>query len=209
MFERRLKLLLVAAGLVALVIVGRLIELQVVHAGYYRKRAERSMRLRPRPLPFIRGAIVDRNGEVLVSDQACWDLTLDFRIIAAERTGRAGGHDAKGKAALKVAVRRWGLAKRYAHARNDQEVEQAFRREVSAMWADIARLTAEVDPLSIPELRDRAARIYGGIMRIRRIVAHRRGFDSPIAEETAAHSILTRLDANRQIAARELLAPYP
>ncbi|MCH8966338.1 MAG: hypothetical protein IID43_01550, partial [Planctomycetes bacterium] len=84
MFERRLKLLLVAAGLVALVIVGRLIELQVVHAGYYRKRAERSMRLRPRPLPFIRGAIVDRNGEVLVSDQACWDLTLDFRILSAD-----------------------------------------------------------------------------------------------------------------------------
>ncbi len=66
-FDRRLKVLLVLFSLAGLVIVGRLVHLQVIDASYYRNRAEQSLQLKPISLPFIRGNIFDRTGEVLVA----------------------------------------------------------------------------------------------------------------------------------------------
>ncbi|MGB2986429.1 MAG: hypothetical protein WBE26_11150, partial [Phycisphaerae bacterium] len=201
MFERRLKVLLIVMGVALLIIVGRLGQLQIVQGAYYRQLAERSLLLRPAQLPFVRGRILDWTGEVLVSDVPCWDLSIDYSVIAADV-----GEE---HSAIKRQIKRWKRADRYPQATTDEEVEGAFRNELSTMWRDIAWFISDNRPIALEELRDRASDIYDHVMRIREAVAARRGFDAPVAEERVSHPILTGLDAQQQITARELFARYP
>ena len=73
-------------GLAALlvVMVVRLVDLQVVHAGVYRRKAEAAL-LRPaQTLPFVRGRILDRFGRVLASDEPCWQVSVDYAVLSGE-----------------------------------------------------------------------------------------------------------------------------
>jgi cell division protein FtsI/penicillin-binding protein 2 len=88
-FERRLKVLLGLFGLVGAVLLLRLGQLQLLQADEYRRRAASVMVQRPASLPFVRGDIVDRSGRVLVADEPCWDITLDYTVIAADVGGDA------------------------------------------------------------------------------------------------------------------------
>lgn len=97
MFERRLKLILAGFGVVLMILVARLIDIQVVHANDYRVVAERVL-LRPaKILPFVRGRILDRHGRVLASDEPCWQVCVDFDVLSGDAeedgadTGRLDG----------------------------------------------------------------------------------------------------------------------
>lgn len=57
------------------VCVVRLYNLQIVHGDYYHERAI-NQRLRTLPIPAARGAILDRNGKVLVDSQPIYDVVL-------------------------------------------------------------------------------------------------------------------------------------
>ena len=199
-FERRLKAFLAALGVVLLVIVGRLAELQIVRGDYYGRRAERVLRRRPERLPFIRGSIVDRTGEVLVSDEPSWDLTVDYRVLAAAV--------ADDPVAWKLALKKW--KRPYPRGWTRDQVEQAFRHDLTTMWRALAGQSALYSsPRSVTELQERARAICDRVQRIRATVAARRGFDSPVAEETLAHPILAGLDSQSQIAARTAFKAYP
>ncbi len=65
--ERRLVLLIVALGLAWLVLVGRLVDLQVVRHGYWKQLAEAQQTKRKELRP-PRGAILDRDGHILAHD---------------------------------------------------------------------------------------------------------------------------------------------
>src|SRR3990172_11647640 len=132
MFEKRLRILLGVLALAALVLLGRLGQLQIVHAEFYRQRAERSLLLTPTQLPFVRGSIRDRNGEVLVSDEPCWDLTIDFGVIAAACE--------EAPSAIVREIKRWKRAGRFPKTEPDEEVEEAFREEIAVMWEDLSAL---------------------------------------------------------------------
>ncbi len=200
MFERRLRVLLGLLGLATLVIVTRLVDLQIVHGEEYRRRAERALILRPRQLPFVRGSILGRSGEVLVCDEPSWDLKIDYRIIEAEV-----GDD---PSAIRRALRRW--KKHYPIAAPEAEREQAFRADLTAMWEWMAtRFSPPASPLSVLDLHKRARDIYDRVQRIHRAVARRRGFESPVAEERRSHAIISGLDASSRIAAREVFQDYP
>lgn len=200
MFDRRLTALLVVFALALTVIVARLVTLQIVWGDFYQQSAERSYLVTPRAIPFVRGSILDRTGEVLVSDQPCWDLTMDYDVIAAVADDQAG--------AIMPAIKRW--RQRYPQAAAQQDLERCFREELETMWGDIAlAFTTPQGAVSIGELRARADEINRRVQRIREVVAARRGFDSPVAEERAAHPIWRRLDSRLQIAAREKFARYP
>lgn len=194
-FERRLQVLLGIVGVALLIIVGRLTQLQIVQADYYRKRAQRSLRHRPTQIPFVRGGILDRTGETLVRDEPCWNLTIDYDVIAADM--------GEPSALQRQAKLRRG---RYPHAATEGEIEQAFRNELAVMWSDIARFTSTQQPFSVKTLRERARAVYDRVLRIRQAVAARRGFDAPVLEETVAHAVVFGLDPAQQIAARELFA---
>jgi penicillin-binding protein 2 len=191
--------LLGVLGLATLVIVGRLVELQIVRGELYRLRAERSQALRPRPLPFVRGSILDRSGELLVSDEPSWDIKIDYRVIEAEV-----GDD---PSAIRRAFRRW--KRRYPAARSDMEMESAFRADLASMWERMAtEFSQPRSPLSVSDLHGRARDVYDRVRRIHEAVAERRGFDSPVAEEKTAHTVVGGLDARQRITAREVFGDY-
>lgn len=201
MFEKRLRIFLSVLAFALLVLVVRLAELQLVHGAHYRARAEQAVISAPSQLPFVRGTIRDRRGEPLVRDEACWDVKVDFAILAAD----ASGEDEY----IRRRLKQWRRRGRYPGAVTDDDVASAFRNELAAMWSHLAQLSPPTAPMSTSDLRARAKRIYGKVLRVRDVVARRRGFDAPVSEETEAHTLLGAIDAERQIAARELLGVYP
>ena len=212
MFDRRLKILLIVFSLAGLVIVGRLVHLQVINAGYYRKRAEQSLRLKPKQLPFVRGSVVDRTGEVLVADEPGWDLCIDFVALAADIEEKGPpAKDVKERKpnAIDRALGTW--RKRYrGRTANKDEAERAFRDEMDITWREITFLfSTEAEPLSTEILRDRARVIVDRVQRIRRAVERRRGFNSRVLEETIPHAIVTGLDPQGLIKAHDLLPDFP
>jgi len=203
MFEARLRVLLITLGVAGAILVARLFELQAVHADYYRERTQRAMRLTPQTLPFVRGSIRDRRGEVLACDEPSWDITVRFDILAADAETDAETDADR----MRRAARLW---KRHFGAATDEEAEVALRDSLQAMWFDIDALVADEQlPLGDEWPRDRAADIVRRVMRVHEAVSARRGFDTEVLEETQAHAVVSGLSARQQIAARERLAAYP
>lgn len=208
MFERRVQIIAGAFVLALLVLVGRLFQLQIVHGGEYREAASRALVLEPRSLPFVRGSILDRNGTVLVRDEPAWDLRIDFAAIRV-------AHEAEpSDQTLKFAER---YASDLARARGSSASLRTADRDpltllydaIAQTWEDLGALSTETRYVSPNEVRDRAGNRYQRIMRIRDIVARRRGFDAPVAEERTSHTILADLSPHQQIVARETLSRYP
>ena len=82
MFETRLKVLLIAMGLGAAVLVVRLAELQIARGSAYRRRAARMMINPLEYIPAVRGRILDRNGYVLASEEPAWHISVHFGLIS-------------------------------------------------------------------------------------------------------------------------------
>jgi len=195
-FERRLRWLLGGFAVASLAIVTRLVQLQVVQGAYYQRRAAQALVLEPRQLPTVRGRILDRNGEVLVRDEPSWNVNVDYPALAAA----ANPSDE----VIERALARW--RRRYAGIPPEDRVP-ALRAELAETWLRISHLAG--GRIGVTELEDRAREVYERIQRIRRAVAARRGFDSPVAEETQAHPVLFDLSGEEQIAAREVLGDFP
>ncbi len=200
MFDRRLKMLLAIFGVALAMIVVRLFELQVVHGSLYRDQAKAALWLRPRWLPFVRGSIVDRTGEVLVRDEPAWSVTVDYDVIAADI-----GQDTD---ALKRVLK--SVSGRYAQL-GDEESKKlvALKADIATSWRLLASLAAAHEGLSIDQIHDRARRTYNRVARVHAAVSRRRGFDTRIAEETQAHPIIERLENGVQIEVRERIRTYP
>ena len=196
MFERRLQVLILLFAAPVLLIIGRLAQLQIVQGSHYQKAAMRAVTLTPRTLPFVRGNILDRTGTILVRDEPCWDVRVDYKLLAADN----GDKDA-----IQLYIKRYSRNKRYAEADTPGTVENAFHAEIESMWDLVAQFAQATESVSAHALRERGKAIHGRIKRIRRIVKARRGFDAPVAEEYVPHAILRGLSAERQIAAREEL----
>ena len=212
MFEQRLKVSLAVLAGVTLVFVGRLVQLQVVRGVEYRRQVAELTRSAPKSIPFVRGRILDRLGSVLASDEPCWEIRVDYSVLALKEEH----------------VARWvdycERKQRYPEASSDAQVESALRQELEWMWQELADFergmkeadtaaSVEANPQTgaptVAELKARAAEIVARVQRVRQAVFRRRGFDAEVAEERVAHAIVTRLGAAQQIAAREAFAVYP
>lgn len=201
MFERRLRIMLILLGGIGIVLLGRLVQLQVVHADFYRRAAERALLLKPTSLPFVRGSIRDRTGEVLVCDEPSWELAVDYGILALDFD--------ESRSTLQREIKRWRRIRRLPIG-DEQELEAAFRAEVERMWTDVAVLLAfAANSVTRTQLEERARDVFDRVQTVRRAVAERRGFDAPVAEEAQPHAIAEGLTADQQIAARERLAGCP
>ena len=62
------------------VLIGRMVQLQVVEHDTWAERARRS-RLEKRTLPAERGRILDRDGNVLAQDRRSFDLFFEYRAF--------------------------------------------------------------------------------------------------------------------------------
>src|SRR3990170_1932849 len=67
-----------------LLLIGRLIQLQVLRGDYFRHLSERNC-LRARPLPAPRGRILDRRGRCLASSRAAFALWITPSDLPQER----------------------------------------------------------------------------------------------------------------------------
>lgn len=197
MFERRLKVGLAFLAVVLAVLVARLAQLQIVHADYYRLQAEQSLIQKSVSIPFTRGRILDRLGETLVGDEPCWEIRVDFSAIAA---------DAGDSLAMSREIRRARRLGWFDRGDADPIVAESLRADFEAMWR---RIDEFADPDRFPDSRGRARDIHERIVRLRRAVAARRGFESPVAEEQTAHAVVTGLDRGRGMDARARLALFP
>jgi len=75
MFERRVLILFTAGALALGAVTARLVWLQLLHVEAW-EREGKKVRTRRDPLPFLRGRILDRKGELLAADEVAYDLVL-------------------------------------------------------------------------------------------------------------------------------------
>lgn len=188
-------------GIALLIVVLRLVQLQLFQADYYRQRTARSVLLKPRSLPFVRGGIFDRRGEVLVRDNPCWDLRMDYDVIAAQFEAE--------QSTIDRVIRKFRRSQRYQGAHSDEQIDLAFMHELDEMWVKLSDFAIDQFIDAEPNQREHANDIYHKISRVHKVVAWRRGFDAPIMEERLAQTIFSGLDADQQIIARERFATYP
>ncbi len=84
MFKKRLTWFWILLTVVALVIIGRLVQIQVADAAQYDELAERILTRRPIYIPAPRGTIHDRHGTPLLSDEPTFDVGLRYALVSAD-----------------------------------------------------------------------------------------------------------------------------
>ena len=183
MFENRVKLLLVLFGLPMLLIVGRLVQLQVLRAGDYQEQA-RQMLYRPaRYYPCLRGSIQDRQGCLLAYDSESWEVCFDYGVLSGEPRGR------------RRSLKRLGYTRLGDLAR---DIEQSWR------------VISDVTGVPVDALQARGERIVQQVRTIKEHVAQRRGMDDvEIREEFESHPVVRGLNQQQCVTARNRLAPFP
>lgn len=193
MFEDRLRWFCIALGLLALLLVGRLVQIQVIEAADFEALSQQMLAGPIRYLETIRGSIRDRNGALLVSDQPTSDVSVHYAFLA-------------GRSDL---LRRWAVQLRRqgrfpADARL-ADISDALRVSIGETWKELSELTG----VPVSELVARAERIGERVERIRAAVARRTGIEQPIAEESAWHPLVTSVPETLAIEVRTRLAPLP
>lgn len=194
MFHTRLKIFMGLWGVVLAVLVVRLVDLQVIHAAYYKEEARNRLLLPVQALPFVRGRIVDRTGVVLVSEEPSWDVRADYLLLAMD------------EAHLTRMAREYRRSGRYGQGRSAEGVREALEADLDRMWTELAAFRGE----SVESVRQRQRDICERVRRIRDSVGQRRGFDAAVREERMTHAILSGLDDQEQVQARmTLVKKYP
>ncbi len=193
MFAARLKWFTVLVALLAVGLLARLAEIQIVRADDFRRLAERMLTRPERLLPAPRGSILDREGRPLVQDVATSNVCVHFDVLA--------GNDAYFEALARELLRR-GAAPQGATV---IEVANQLRLDAEQMWQALARLSGR--PRG--ELQQTAQAICTRIARMRAELAARRGRDQPLAEERQLHAVLEDVPEHVALEIRETLALRP
>ncbi len=193
MFERRLKWFTIILAIMALVVIGRLIDIQLLRADHFEAQAARMLTRPAHTLRAPRGGILDRSGQPLVRDVAAWDVSVHFGVLAdREEYLRAVARE----------LRRRGA---YPSRQPVSEIVAELREQVARMWSRLSELTG------VPRetLIARATRIVRRVQRVRDAVAARAGYVQPVAEETQLHAILEGVDDSQAVAIRLELGGAP
>ncbi len=205
MFETRLRILLSVLAIACVVVLIRLVELQLVLGDYYTQRTNQSLIAQPKRLPFLRGKILDRNGEVLVADMPTWDVRIDYPVIAV-----SADQDADAWSSLLRKYR-----KRYAKhidgspATMDQQ-RRSLQEDIDRSWLALDQFARHMGlSVTVADFHERSLDIYQRVQRIRSAVAKRRGFDSLVVEETVAQTIIRDIGADQQAQWAHQLAFWP
>lgn len=182
MFERRLRIILALPVVCLVAVILRLAQLQLLHGEDYEQRAETAL-ISPRQfLPPLRGAIKDRHGQVLVSDEPAMDVTVHYGALAMSDPY------------LLLLANRIRKTEAAWNAATPAEAFDEARRRIGEMWVTLERLSGR----SLKELRDRRDAVFTSVERLREyLLAARRekGIDGPtdklrLREEEMFHPIL-------------------
>lgn len=182
MFERRLRIMLLILALPVATVAYRIVDLQVRHADKYREATENMLYLEPVFFPCLRGDISDRNGVRLAYDAPAWDIGIRYEAIS--------GNDRY----LRRLARLLAVPSEVV---TPARIEESFE------------ILAEIAGRPPSEIRDQVAGIRRNVERIRENVAIRYGYEMEVREERWVHTLVSGLDRQQQLTAREKLAAYP
>lgn len=194
MFLRRLTWFWILLTGAAVVLVGRLFEIQVVRADEYRDLATRIL---TRPVQYLRaprGGLLDRNGRVLVRDEPAYDIGLRYEVLT--------GHSQSYLRAVARALQRRGD---YPPTMSRDEIIADLHHQIARMWQRLSTLTGR----PVAEFVERGERIRERVERIRAAVARRTGLEQPVAEESQFHCLLEDVDDDVALAVRLELEHLP
>ncbi len=202
-FERRLRWLTGGLALLALIIVGRLVDIQVLRAAQFEALEDRLLTRPIRYLPAPRGAILDRHGVTLVSDEPMFDISVHYPAIRALSESTPS---AETRSYLRATAREMI---RLGQAPADADVTALAGRlvdDLRDMWDWLAQLSGE--PRA--ELVARAAAYERQFTRIQEAVA--RNTDNPnvrILETELCHPMIDTVDGQTAMIAREQARRFP
>lgn len=193
MFESRTKWFSILLALIALVIIARLVDIQIIRAGYFEKLAERMLTRPVTYLRAVRGSILDRSGRVLATDEPTFDVSVHFDMLS-------GGT---------ASLRSWARALRkrgdYSEGTPLVEIEADLRQRVDDTWQRLADLTGR----SAAELHERGEAIYRRVKRVRESVRRRHGYDQPVEEENMFHALVEGVSDETALAVRMEIEVLP
>lgn len=175
MFLKRLTWFWILLTGIALLLGGRLVQIQVFGAARYEALAEDLLTRPARYLKAPRGSILDREGRLLLSDEPSSDITVHYAVL----TGQSASY------LLNVArqLRRRGD---FPTSVRLEDAAAELRVRIGEMWQRLSELTGH--PVS--EFVERGELIRAQVERIRAAVAERRGIDRPVAEEEELHPVI-------------------
>lgn len=194
MFERRLTWFWILLTVLALVIVGRLTQIQVVQAGHYAELAERMLMRPVRYLPAARGTVFDRGGQPLLSDEPTFNVCLHYAVLA--------GEDEVYLRSIARARRRSG---EYAADESLAAIVAELRQDIERTWARLGTLTG----LSVADLRARGASACARVARVKAAVQRSNPTIRRIAEEDQLLPVLEGVDAGKALSVRLELEAHP
>ena len=194
MFRKRLTWFWILLIGVAVVLVGRLVDIQVLRAAEYEELAARLLAPSVEYLRAPRGRILDRHGRVLVSHEPSYDISIHYAVL----TGQSRSY------LRKVA---WRLRKlgEYPDSMSLDDIATQLRLQIADMWQRLSALTGH--PLS--EFLERGERIRDQVARIRAGVRQRTGIDRPVKEENWLHPLIEDVNDEAALAVRLELEQYP
>lgn len=152
MFERRLKSMGIVLAVMSIILLGRLVQVQVLARSYYTELAQKAM-TQQRSIPTTRGPILDVRGRVLAADEACIDAAVDFRAVTRDTSQKAV------KAWIaKLAIQRLRTRGDPAYLSADAPGKRKFRdteevavtADITAMWTALA----EAGGVTVDEIQD-------------------------------------------------------
>jgi cell division protein FtsI/penicillin-binding protein 2 len=144
MFERRLKTLFALLVAMAILLLLRAVQVQVVNASHWRQEAARNMQ-RTQLLPTIRGDIVDARGRKLATDEPCIDAAVDYRAIIRQPEWMR--QQVRQRLRGNAGYRR---ADKAGRAQILQEEHERLVADLDGMWRTLAEVS--VPPRSLDEI---------------------------------------------------------
>jgi len=187
MFRRRVTAFWLVLSVLTVVVVGRLVQIQIVEAAYYEELASRILTQRPEYTSAPRGTIYDRHGTPLLRDEPTWDICLHYAVLA----GRGDYFQQ-----LARHLRKRG---EYPEDMALRDIEAELRAEVPRVFERLGQLTG----MPQAELRERVAQIRT------RIERWRARAQRPVREENQLLPVLEDVDRDTALTVRLELERYP
>ena len=208
LFYRRMLLLLAVFVTVSLLLAAQLGRLAIIEGADHARQTETFLRRRTF-LPFVRGRILDRNGQVLAEDRASWDVQVEYAMIA----GRWAAEKARAQARSELGVNAWARLSRDERSARAEERLPAWNAKAEAIYAEICQAGC-IDRTELErrfdEIRSRVGqRVEAYRERLRRAEeakAQARGEDAgpvpedeTISEQEEPHTILADVDDETKV----------
>jgi penicillin-binding protein 2 len=188
-FARRVQWFVTILSLVAIVLIARLAQIQILEAKAYDQLGQQILTRAPRYLPAPRGTIFDRHGRPLLSDVPTTDISVRYEVLTFSNRRQY-------LSALARQLRKRGA---YPSDMSTAEIVAALQTQVTDMWQTLAAMSATT-PLALVE---EGEAVRSRVERVRAVVGE------PIREERAFHTVIEAADADTVLRSRLELADLP